>query len=187
MRKKRHGQSQNIAQDAEEKADEIEDEDFKPVEDGEIEDAIEEKDEAKSKKISKVEIEDDNGLEMKKQLDRTAFGRLLGDIEVYAAYETEKKTFMDNVEILWYRMLRLLHAVDRSFHSSVCGKLLYEPANFFLHNAEAVFPFTIHSDLDFASASRRWVVACIRCTTFCLQHIEVFGRGKTCYRLKISR
>ena len=38
---------------------------------------------------------------------------------------------MDNVQILWYRILRLLTALDRSFHSSVCGKLLYEPANFF--------------------------------------------------------
>ena len=43
MRKKRQGQSQNKSLE-EEKADEIEDEDFKPVEDGEINDAIEEED-----------------------------------------------------------------------------------------------------------------------------------------------
>ena len=113
--KKKTGQSQNISLEAEEKADEIEDDDFKPVEDSEIEDAIAEEDEAKSKKISKVEIEDDNSLEMKKQLDRTAFGRLLGDVEVYAAFEAEKITFMDNVKILWYRILRLLTALDKSF------------------------------------------------------------------------
>ena len=184
--KKKTGQSRNVSLDAEKKEDDMEDDDFKPVEDEEIKDEIEKEDEADSKKNSKNELEEDNSTEMKKQLDRTAFGRLLGDIEVYAAFETDKKTFMDNVEIVFHRMLRLLTALDRSFHSSVCGKLLYEPTNFFLHNAEADFSFTIHSDLDFAGTGRRWVVACVRCTTFCLQHIEVFDRGKTCHRLNIS-